>query len=440
MPLERSSLLFFLPVILLAGAAAAQEEAPPVVEFSFSNPGARSMGLGGAFVALADDATAAFANPAGLVSLVRPEVSIEGRGWTYATPGVEGGRGFGPATGQGLDVNPGLQVGESTANLGGVSFFSLVYPRQDWSFAFYRHQAANYEFAGDTTALFFGPWPGSPGSRARSWDYRKEMDLEVVSYGLSAAYRVNDDLSVGLGVSYFQTDLHVSSDSFEIFDPADPQGLDFWSGHSFFAPELLVSSWSLESADTDWGLLAGLLWRASERWSLGMVYRQGPKVEGRVEERAGPMHWSQPTDTVYLSGIGTIDLPSVFGLGAAFRSRGGRLTVGFEWDRVGYSSLLEDADDGLTLADGDELHVGAEYVFSRSTPIIAARLGAWLDPNHRIAYRGGSYVSQALNLPGEDEIHLAGGLGLVFKRFQLDLGVDVSDPVGAVSVSTIYSF
>ena len=45
-------------------------------QFSFPNPGARSMGLGGAFVALADDATAALANPAGLVQLAAPEVSI----------------------------------------------------------------------------------------------------------------------------------------------------------------------------------------------------------------------------------------------------------------------------------------------------------------------------------------------------------------------------
>ncbi len=52
------------------------------LEFSFSNPGARSLGFGGAFVALADDATAAYANPAGLVQLVEPEVSVEGRSWS----------------------------------------------------------------------------------------------------------------------------------------------------------------------------------------------------------------------------------------------------------------------------------------------------------------------------------------------------------------------
>ena len=440
MRLDRSCLFLVLPAILFAGAAGAQEEAPPAIEFSFSNPGARSMGFGGAFVALADDATAAFANPAGLVNLVQPEVSIEGRVWAYATPAVEGGRGFGPATGQGLDVIPGLRIGESTAELGGVSFLSLVYPRGEWSFAFYRHQVANYEFAGDTTALFFGPWPGFPGSRARSWDYRRAMNLEIASYGLSAGYRVNDYLSLGLGVSYFETDLALSLESFAIYDEADPQGQTWWSAHSFFAPQLLVSDWSLSSDDTGWGVLAGLLWRMSERWSLGAVYRQGPEEMGAVEERAGPMHGALQPGAVILAGTGEFKLPSVFGLGTSFRSRDGRLTVSFEWDRVGYSSILEAADPGLALDDANELHLGAEYVFLPSTTVLAVRLGAWLDPDHRTDYHGGSYVSEALFLRGEDEVHLAAGMGAVFKRLQVDLGIDISDPVSTVSLSTIYSF
>ena len=40
--------------------------------------GARAMGMGGAFIAIADDATAASWNPAGLIQLERPELSIVG--------------------------------------------------------------------------------------------------------------------------------------------------------------------------------------------------------------------------------------------------------------------------------------------------------------------------------------------------------------------------
>jgi hypothetical protein len=42
--------------------------------------------------------------------------------------------------------------------------------------------------------------------------------------------------------------------------------------------------------------------------------------------------------------------------------------------------------------------------------------------------------------PGEDELHLAVGVGLAFKDFQVDLGVDFSDLVDTASLSVIYSF
>ncbi len=49
-------------------------------------------------------------------------------------------------------------------------------------------------------------------------------------------------------------------------------------------------------------------------------------------------------------------------------------------------------------------------------------------------------MPRALILPGEDELHLAAGLGVALERVQIDLGVDVSDLVSTTSVSAIYSF
>src|SRR5207237_1116576 len=51
------------------------------LQFNFGNPGARSLGMGGAFLGLADDASAAEANPAGLTILRKPEITIEGRNY-----------------------------------------------------------------------------------------------------------------------------------------------------------------------------------------------------------------------------------------------------------------------------------------------------------------------------------------------------------------------
>ncbi len=80
---------------------------PPIV-----NPGARSLGLGGAFVAVADDATAAWANPSGLMQLVRPEISAEGRSWSEDREGL-------------------------AANQSNLGFLSFVLPREKWSIAIY---------------------------------------------------------------------------------------------------------------------------------------------------------------------------------------------------------------------------------------------------------------------------------------------------------------
>ncbi|MFN2441641.1 MAG: hypothetical protein ABR517_03050, partial [Thermoanaerobaculia bacterium] len=61
-----SSLLAMALVALPLAAQNTDLEALAGLTFNFRNPGARSLAMGGAFLGLADDATAAEANPAGL--------------------------------------------------------------------------------------------------------------------------------------------------------------------------------------------------------------------------------------------------------------------------------------------------------------------------------------------------------------------------------------
>jgi hypothetical protein len=93
-----------------------------------------------------------------------------------------------------------------------------------------------------------------------------------------------------------------------------------------------------------------------------------------------------------------------------------------------------------TLSDGDELHLGGEYAFLESTPIVAVRAGAWLDPDHRLRARGNVLFNRFYFEGGSDQVHYALGLGLAFERFQVDLGIDFSDLVDTAAVSLIYSF
>ena len=430
---------------LAAGVALAQDVTgvvgPPTLQFSFSNPGARSMGLGGSFVALADDATAAFANPAGLVQIVRPEVSVEGRYWGYSTSFTQQGRITGEPTGIGVDVVAGLRSGTSSDDLAGLSFLSFVYPRNKWSIAFYRHQLADFESLTQTQGLFAG------GSICcRLVEYRVHTDLEIVSYGLSGAYRVNDSLSLGFSLVYFDGDMELVS---EPFLPDEDEILGGFAPTSYL-PERMIAQTSLRIDNSDWGFTGGFLWALSPRWRLGGFYREGPGLELRGESVSGPggFYFDLPAaGTILDTGMSSSAFPDVFGLGCSFRPQDGRLTIAFEWDRVEYSTILDSLDpetfdvNDIVLADGNEYHLGAEYVFIRSTPLLAARLGVWLDPDHRPRATAASEIlERAFLQPGKDQIHYALGFGLAFKSFQIDFGADFSDLVDTVSLSAIYGF
>ena len=105
----------------------------------------------------------------GSTSLVEPEISIEGRYWSYSTPYVSGGRIWGTPAGIGQDSTAGLRTDTSDTDLMGLSYLSFVYPTGRWSFAFYRHLLSYYEFEGTTDGLYSGPWPET-GWQRREFD------------------------------------------------------------------------------------------------------------------------------------------------------------------------------------------------------------------------------------------------------------------------------
>ena len=75
-----------------------------------------------------------------------------------------------------------------------------------------------------------------------------------------------------------------------------------------------------------------------------------------------------------------------------------------------------------------------------TSPLLALRFGAWRDPDKRFRSERGSAVDRALLREGDDELHLATGVGLAFDTFQLDLALDVSDVVTTLALSAIYTF
>lgn len=424
-------ILFLLPVGALGQAGVA-------FEFSFSNPGARSMGLGGAFVALADDATAAFANPAGLVQLARPEVSIDVRRWSYSTPFTHSGRFTGEPTGIGLDTEAGIVRNCSENDLTGLSFLSFVYPKKKWSVAVYRHILANFETSSESQGIFLeGP---GPADTFRLFDRQDQTDLEIVTYGLSGAFQVVESFSLGFGLTYFDGLIQGSQRQYRW----DDESLESYFGTNHFLPERFVGGNSFVADDSDIGFAAGFLWHLGANWHLGGFFRQGAEFRLDLVARGNQASEDPDTPAGFEVEVSTpIATPDAYGAGIAYRSTGGRLTLSFEWDHIEYSAIfdsLAEVSEGEFIADGNEYRLGGEYAFLESRPLLAVRAGIWRDPNHQVQSDRDNVIIQALVGEGEAQLHYAVGFGAAFERFQVDLGIDLSDRQDMLSVSGIYSW
>jgi hypothetical protein len=171
---------------LLGSVALAQTNAEinAGIQFNFSTPGARSLGLGGAFIGLADDATAAFTNPAGLTALSRPEVSIEGRRWKYTNIFTDGGRAYGdPSGGASTPCSPDRGRASDVP----LSFLSLC--PKTWAFASsragelrdpVRHQRALFQF-------FDAGTPSPPGSSGHRRHGPRDRQLRHLAFKMGDA-------------------------------------------------------------------------------------------------------------------------------------------------------------------------------------------------------------------------------------------------------------
>jgi long-chain fatty acid transport protein len=429
-------------LIAMAGSVNAQLLSDPSAsnfKFSFATPGARSLGLGGAFLGLADDATAAYVNPAGLVILSRPEVSAEGRRWSYSQKFTDSGNVFGSPTGQGVDNVAGLVSKSAKSDVQGLAFTSFVYPGKRWAVAVYRHELADQDTAFRTNGVYFND---ADGSLLRLLPVDVHMNLKIVDLGISGAFRINDNLFIGVGISDYQFILNSQTNRANVPVVYNANPGEYF-GVPNFDPSNIFGYNVGRGDDTARTFSGGILWNVNSKWTAGAVYRPGPKFSFTSTEIFGPA--SGANGQVMSVENKRFHVPDVLGGGISFRPSD-VWTIAADYDRVRYSNLSVPASK-LIVDDGNEVHLGIqrEYVVAGTLPV-AFRVGGWIDPDHQPRFSGvpTGLVDRILAVQlskGKNEIHYSAGLGLNFsEKFQIDTAFDGSSLVKTASLSGIFRF
>ena len=485
-----------LMACLLVSPVGAQtnDEITAALQFELSPPGARSLAMGNAFVGLADDATAAYANPAGLLRLTRPEVSIEGRRRSDRQRYPDRGSASGTPTGRGIDTAEELVYSEQENSNAGLGFLSYVgVPSKRLRLAFYRHELARF----DADIESQGPFIRNGAQRSRLAAVRGEVELNLVNVGLSAAYAVHDRFWVGAGISFYSLHLDAVTHRYLTVN------LQTDVSRALFDPVALIPANErdrhLQHSDDDAvaGIL-GLLWRSpKDTWTVGAVFRQSPEFDmeyryewGRREialavgdadgdgilDQPPNLNWTDPGVEDALSGETVFKVPAMSSLGVAWRPSPS-WTVSFEAARVRYSHLTPKANilvhgldrqnacgdfdpDGnpqprepcvaapkrfarFRVPDVTELHLGIEHVSAGAVPW-ALRAGAWHEPDHHLVFDDPRTSPEdrfaSRFQPGQDQMHWTLGAGVALRRWQLDVAVDLAEQREVASLSAIYRF
>ncbi len=410
------------------------------IQFNFNIPSARAVGLGGAFVAIADDATAGMANPAGLTVLTKPEISVHYKLSRYShTENI------------GNELDHDL-TGRFREDVGSQSYLSLVYPSGKFAFSLYRQELINFEssFEGQGFGSVFyspelDPADFQPGNETRS-------DIQVNNWGFAAAYRPIPQLSLGFSSIVSTLELQFYENLFQRHTQETDRLVRFFG----------ISS---NSADTRYSINLGVKAEPVEYLSLGAVYRSGPRF--RIVNRIEDVDESGGRTEIHRADQSLdFKVPDVYSLGLGFKALD-KLTLSLDLVRVEYSDLIQGLDrnlnaddravytdefpftrfedsDGLqdlVLADATELHLGLEYYLIWRDWNIPLRCGVYTDPAHAVHTTVEDQALRRLFPPGKDEIHGTMGFGFVLQnKIQVDAAVNFSRSVAEALLSAVFRF
>jgi len=412
--------LIFLIVLCLSAHSWARIS--QTVEITSSpNPvgsGARALGMGGAFIGVADDATAASWNPAGLVQLETPEMSIVGtytRRTEYTTytnfPGASE-----PQRLDLLDLNY-LSVAYPFTAAGVNMIVSLNL--QDF-YNFDRTLQLTYDFA-DTAAPLM--------TLQNSVDYSRKGLFKAISPAF--ALQLTPSLSLGLTLNFWETGIY--DNYWE--SSYTGRGHGTFAGFSFNVKTGIFQRYEMSGLKVNpmdpfhWenvNFHAGFMWNINPRFTLGGVfkspfearlkhsYRFDSEIRFPTVPAADSRNILRYEETVMLT------MPMSYGLGLAYRFSD-NLSLALDLYRTKWSDyVLKDGQGNVfnpvtgkpasESCSGDTLQVrlGGEYLFILDQAVIPLRAGVFYDPE---PVEGGR----------DDFWGVSIGSGIVYGKTALDL-------------------
>lgn len=399
-----ASVFFFSPVSICFSQDD-PELLSPIDIPSSPNPvgsGARALGMGGAFIAVADDATAASWNPGGLVQLEAPELSV-----VYdAFYRVESNH-FG---------NSPAASGEETVNKGSINYLSAAWPFR----RFNRNMiiSLNYQRLYDFTRQWDFPLNTAAAGLELNQNvhYRQEGGLSAI--GLAYSTEIISQLSFGFTLNLWDDDLSPNSWETRIFQ----SGAGMNGGERFDAQSLTDDQYAFEGINANFGIL----WIVNPHLTLGAVLKTPFKAD-LYHEHDFKTAMQFPELPKFSAANGrrtiteeTLEMPMSYGIGAAWRPVH-NFMVSFdlyrtEWDEF----VLEEGNGrrtspltGKTFEEAGvdpthQVRIGAEYLHITNKFIFPLTAGIFYDPE-----------------PGEgspDDIYGFGlGTGVGYGRFHFDV-------------------
>lgn len=425
------------------------------INFNFANPGARARGIGGAFVALADDSTAALANPAGLAFLDR-QFTLELIHDEERAPVGQVTQGGVEITGSFPDYafvalgDPSRVRADSSSTR--VNHASMVFPvpRANLGLALYYASFADLDQSYDVGPGLMcvdngspytpgagggcvGPSDSSFGELYTPFSVRAELESEVA--GIGFGWKLSDRFSIGGSVAYGQTTFSGRSTS---------SGVEAPDGLVLVSPLTQAS----EVDDSDVMYTVGVLYRG-DLVGFGLSYRSEMAFEiaSDVLDSTGTPIPGQAFD-------GEFRIPERMSGGLALFP-GDNWVVAAEYVRIPYSDIPEGMPEQFdvlrqqagvryTSADVEEIHVGAEYTTFSNNKGWSVRVGYWRDQSHLIFSSQGYpdpivepnpdlLLAGAALLYREFELdfdHFTAGFGVAFGKVRIDAAVDYSEDAG----------